>query len=107
MSQAARLQRKIDDLSGLLKSRKEAISRKEKCIPTMLIAGVITPIVIWILLYFIQPRFVQSKEGAKYVRSNTKVFYWTLLITVIIWVGMYLWTWCKGYGNISMLCARK
>lgn len=101
------LQKRIDELSRLIRQKKEAISRKERCLPTMLIAGVVAPIIVWLLLYFIQPRFVQTKEGSKYTRSNTKVFYWTILVTVIIWVGMYLWTWCQGYGNISMLCARR
>lgn len=80
---------------------------KEKCIPTMLIAGIVAPILVWVLLFFLQPSFVQKKEGVKYVRDNTKVFYWTVLVTVVIWIAMYLFTYCQGYEGAAMLCSRK
>lgn len=100
------LDRNIQELSRSLTKHRKTIAQKERCLPTMLIAGIIAPIIIWLVLYFIQPRFVQTKEGNKYTRSNTKVFYWAALITVLVWVGMYLWTWCQGYANISMLCSK-
>ena len=98
---------KIRELQKSISKGKSKIARKERCIPTMLIAGIAAPILAWLLLYFIQPRFVQEKEGAKSIRSNTKVFYWTVLFTVLIWVGMYLWTWCQGFDKIAMLCSKR
>ena len=100
------LQDKISELSHLVKTAKGKLDEKEKCIPIMLIVGAIVPIVVWLALYFIQPAFVKVQEGSKQVRSNTKVFYWTVIITVVAWVAMYLWAWCQGYDQISMLCAR-
>jgi len=93
------LQKGIEDVGG-------RVTRKEACLPTMLIAGIAAPILIWLILYFVQPGFVSEKEGSKKVRSKTKIFYWTVLFTVLIWIGMYLWTWCRGFNKISMLCAR-
>ena len=102
-----------DKYEGYLKKLQEGIekiggkvTRKEKCLPTMLIAGIAAPVLIWLVLYFVQPRFVSEKEGNKHVRSNTKVFYWTVLFTVLIWISMYLWTWCRGFDKIAMLCAK-
>jgi len=102
-----RIRQNIDRLSKLIKEKKEQISKKAKCFPTMIVAGIIVPIVIWLILYFVQPEFVQVREGSRKVRSTTKVFYWTIIITVIIWAAMYLWVWCRGYDKISMICATR
>lgn len=98
---------KVAELQEQISSVSEKATGKEKCVPTMLIAGIVAPILVWILLYFLQPSFVQKKEGTKYVRDSTKVFYWTVLITVIIWVAMYLFSYCQGYQSAAMLCSRK
>ena len=81
------------------------ITSKEKCLPTMLIAGIAAPILIWLVLYFVQPRFVSEKEGNKHVLSKTKVFYWTVIFTILVWIAMYLWTWCRGLDKVAMLCS--
>ena len=106
MSKEQRLASQIEDLEKHLEKERMSIVSKETCFPTMLILGVLAPIIIWVILFFIQPRFVQDKEGNRQVRSNTKVFYWTVIFTLLVWIGMYLWTWCKGFKNVSLLCAR-
>jgi heme/copper-type cytochrome/quinol oxidase subunit 2 len=98
---------KVAELQGQINSASGKAASKEKCIPTMLIAGIIAPILVWLVLYFLQPSFVQKKDGNKYVRDNTLVFYWTVFVTVIIWVSMYLFTYCQGYDSAAMLCSRK
>jgi magnesium-transporting ATPase (P-type) len=102
----SRLEENIDELQRSLDQEKRNICSKENCFPMMLIFGVLAPIIIWIILYFFQPRFVQETEGTRRVRSNTKVFYWTVIFTLLIWVAMYLWTWCRGFNKVSLLCAR-
>ena len=97
---------KVSELQSHVSAVTDQASNKEKCVPTMLIAGIVTPFLVWILLYFLQPSFVQKKEGAKYVRSGTKVFYWAIIISVVIWIAMYLFTWCKGYDKAAMICRR-
>lgn len=101
-----KLARQIEELESSLEKERKGITSKESCFPTMLILGILTPIIIWVILYFVSPKFVQDKEGNRQVRSNTKVFYWTVIFTLLIWIGMYLWTWCKGFKNVSLLCAR-
>ena len=98
---------KIEDLQKQISSASGKASKKEKCIPTMIIAAIAVPILAWVLLYFLQPSFVQKKEGNKYVRSAAKVFYWTVGVTVVIWIAMYLFTYCQSYSGLSMLCSRK
>ncbi len=107
MAKTPNFSQKIIDLQKQINAQSKNATKKEKCIPTMLIAGIIAPILIWVLLYFLRPSFVQKRDGNKYIRCGTKVFYWTVLITVAIWVTMYLVTFCSGYKSTAMLCARK
>ncbi len=97
---------KVDKLQSQLDASNAKVANKEKCVPIMLIIGVIVPLLIFLLLYFLQPSFVQKKEGTKYIRNNTKLFYWTLLITVVLWIAMYLFSYCKGYKKSAMLCRK-
>lgn len=106
-TKSSEFSQKVSNLQRQISAASEKAAGKEKCIPTMLIAGIVAPILVWVLLYFLQPSFVQKKEGTKYVRDNTKVFYWTVLVTVVIWVAMYLFTYCQGYDSAAMLCSRK
>lgn len=97
---------KLTDLAKEVDLLDQDITRKEKCIPIIVIGAIVVPVLAWLLLYFLQPSFVQSKEGLKYVRNNSKVFWWTVIITAIIWGGMYLFTYCKGYKG-GKWCSRK
>lgn len=93
----AQLQKKITDLSEK--------TTKGKCFSAMTIVGVIIPILIWLTLYFVQPSFVQTKIGPKYIRNNKKVLCWTLVLTLLIWACMYAFTYYKN--NKSMFCFKK
>jgi len=82
------------------------ITRKKKCIPTLLIVGMAIPFVVWLVLYALQPSFVQKKQGSKYVRDNMKVFQWTLLVSVIFWVALFLFSHCRSIqGKNPTICA--
>jgi len=105
MGNSSKFKERVSELSEKLKNATQKLSDKEKCIPTMLIAAVIVPILVWILLYFLKPKFVQKQEGGKFVRDGTKVFYWTVLATVVVWICMYLFTYCQGYTGASV-CAK-
>lgn len=107
MSKSGSYAQKVSDLQSHVSAASAKVADKEKCFPTMLIAGIVAPILVTVLLYFLQPSFVQKKEGTKYVRNGPKVFYWTVLITVVIWIAMYLFTYCSGYSGAAMLCSRK
>jgi hypothetical protein len=79
---------------------------QEHCVSMLMIAGIVTPFLVWILLYWLQPSFVQKKEGTKYVRDNGQVLKWTVIITVGLWMVMYLFTYCTGYDPKSGFCIR-
>ncbi len=92
--------RQSADLTG------DRIARKKKCIPTLLIVGMTIPFIVWLVLYALQPSFVQKKQGSKYVRDNMKIFQWTILVSVIFWVALYLFSFCQSQkGKNPMVCA--
>ena len=95
----ARLKRELDLLE------QSSGDAPEKCIPTMYIAAGIAPVLVFLILWFLSPGFVQKKEGEKYSRSTSKVFMWTLLSTAMLWIGMYVFTYCDSFVNTS-ICAR-
>jgi uncharacterized membrane protein len=102
---SADFQKKIDELQSHLSSTSK-MAGKEKCLPTLLIIGAVAPLVVFLTLYFLQPSFVQKKEGTKYTRSGPKVFYWTLGVTLAMWVCLYLFSFCSN-KDIAMLCSRR
>lgn len=98
---------KVSELEQATADSARKVSSKEWCFPTLMIAGIAAPFLLLILLFFLQPSFVQRQEGDKYVRDGRKIFYWTVAITVILWLGMYLYSYCNGFDAAAMLCARK
>ena len=81
-------------------------NKKEKCTPTMMIAAACIPLFTIVVLYFLQPSFINNKEGDRYVKSTKKLFVWTAGITVLSWIAMYLFTYCAGYDPTSMICTK-
>lgn len=94
----AKLEQSIDQASQSVKS-------KERCFPTFVVAGAVFPLILAAVLFFWQPPIVQVKENGKMVRSNKKLFYWTLGITLVVWAGMYGYTWWSGRSGGSV-CAK-
>ena len=103
----SKFEKRVAELQNSIDNANSGVSKKERCIPTMVIAGVIVPFLVIPMLYFLKPSFVQKQEGDKYIRNNTKVFCWGTVFTVLIWVCMYLFSYCRGYSKMGMLCSRK
>jgi hypothetical protein len=101
-SRSVEFSRRVEELEKCISGCDK--NKSARCIPTMLIMAALVPVVVWVLLFLVQPRFVQKKEGSKSVRDNKRVFYWTLLFTGLVWIAMYGYAWCKGSG-LSMVCA--
>lgn len=74
-----KLQEEIDGYSSSQDSKKP------------LIIAIGTPIIIFLLLIIFKPSIVTKKSGNKYVRCGKKIFQWTLIFTVIIWILIYLY----------------
>lgn len=67
------------------------------CFPLLVAIGAITPLVVWLILYFIQPRFIHTRKDVGYVQDNWKLLKWTAIISVLLWIVFYLFTFCKDY----------
>ena len=101
------LSQKIQELQDITAEGERKIGAKERCVPTMAIAGAVIPLLAFLFFFFLQPGVVQKKEGNKFVRDGKKVFYWTIGVTLVLWVGMYIFTYCRGYQKSSMFCLKK
>jgi len=97
---------KVSELQSKIEEETKKVAGNERCFPTMLVAGVVAPFLVLLILFFIQPSFVQRKDGDKYVRDGRKVFYWTIGTTLVIWLTMYLYTYCTNFSAFSMICSK-
>ena len=73
------------------------------CTPTLLVIAILTPFLLWILLYMTQPAFVQKQEGYRKVRDKYKIFVWTLFITIIVWIILFF-VFKNTKGGLSFTC---
>ena len=103
----SRFEEEISTLRQTAELMDERITRKKKCIPTLLIVGLAIPFIVWLVLYALQPSFVQKKQGSKYVRDNMKIFQWCILISVIFWCALFLFSFCRGASKTGEICMFK
>lgn len=89
----------MSDLDEQLENWTKMVGGESGCFPTFLVIGALVPIVLFLALYFMQPSFVQTKDDDGFARSNKKVVMWTIGATLLIWAGMYLFTYCQGYSG--------
>lgn len=75
------------------------IESYNSCVSTMTIVSIAFPFVVWLMLYFFNPKFVRTDDK----RSNKKTILWTIGITLIAWALFYCFSYCKGYVG-SFLC---
>jgi hypothetical protein len=106
MSKGSSFKERVEGLEKKLQEATQGVSKQDSCFPTLMVIGIAIPFVLLLLLFFLQPSFVQKKEGTKYVRDGKKVFYWSLGITLVMWVGLYLYSYCLGFNNAAMVCAK-
>lgn len=106
MSKSGNFAQKVAELQKSLEEGAQKTGKIEKCFPTLMVVGIAIPFLMLILLFFLQPSFVQRQEGDKMVRDGRRIFYWTVAMTLIAWFGMYMYTYCTGYNATSMLCSK-
>lgn len=82
---------RIQKLQSLTEEGERKIKTKEMVIPTSVMVGAAVPLILLLVLYFVKPAFVTKKEGDKQVRDGKKIFYWTVGLTIIVWVAIYAW----------------
>lgn len=86
-----------------IKQLQQELSKCEKTLDSeggismMTICAAVIPVLLFIVFYFLQPSFVQEKESGKPVRSLKKIFIWTAALTIVVWIGMYIFTQTSMY----------
>jgi len=95
---------KLAALSSHVQDLEGNIARKEKCFPTTTVIAIAAPFIAGLGLYFLQPSFVQKQEGGKYVRDSKKMLLWTIGFSALVWIALFLFTYCKGGQNPSKVC---
>ncbi len=106
MSSSLSFEEKVSQLQHELDSVTKDLNTQDKCLPISLIIAGVTPIVLALGLYFLQPGFVQKKEGNKYVRSGGKIFQYTIIFTVVVWAIIFGIVYGCG-ASTSLLCLMK
>lgn len=74
-----------------------------KCFNSIWLVVIAIPIIVFVLLYWVEPGFVQRKEGNKYIRDEGRLWLWTFIISAILWVLVWLYAYARGYSG-SQLC---
>lgn len=73
-----------------------------KCFPYVYIIGVVIPLITAAALYFAKPKWVSKKDKGKQVVCMTSLLKWTLIISVIGWVGLYLVNYCGAFSGAAV-----
>jgi len=97
---------KVEQLQQELDSVSKCINTQDKCLPITLIIAALTPVVVALALYFGKFGFVTKKEGNKVVRSASKIFQYTIILTVVVWIILFGVLYGFGGAN-SLLCLIK
>ncbi len=63
------------------------------CMPNIHVGYILSPLLILILLYLVKPSFVMRKDLDGFRMDYTRLFRWTLVLTILAWIG--LWMYCR------------
>ena len=96
----------IKDIIGSEESGEGVTERpyQRVCFSSIWILVALAPVIIFILIYFIEPGFIQKKEGNNYVIDNRKLWGYWALFTFIIWVLLLMYAYSRGYKSNLELC---
>ena len=101
-----KFQRAVAELQEQLDKCNVSVNKKDNCFSSLVVIGVITPIILFLMLYFVQPGFVTSEQGGKRVRDKKKVFFWTIGVTLLVWASLYFYAYYNNYTRLPMICAQ-
>lgn len=94
---------KLDALTLEVDKATAAEGGKSKCFSIPLIAGIATPFILAGVLWTAKPGFVTKKINDKPVVDFKKLLQWTIVMSIIIWLALYLYTYCQDSGT-SLMC---
>ena len=102
---ASEFAKKVQALEDSISNAQTKSLSVEACLPTLVIIGIIAPLIVFLVLFFVAPRFVKKKDGIKSVRSSRKVFLGTVIATLLIWSGLYVYAYMSGGVGTGMVCS--
>ena len=102
-SSSSTFDKKINELEKSLNEAKTNMKNK-KCIPYVVIVGIIIPFLTWIVLYMSKPSFIKNTDDEEQKTNMKKLFLYTVLITVLFWAGLYGYSYYRGFENLTSLC---
>jgi len=102
-SKSEAFERRVQEMQAAIDSHESTTGGS--CVPNTLIVGTVLPLILFLVFYFVPFGFLNRQEGKKSVKDNKKVFLYTLLFSVLAWLGLYLYTRCNG-DLIGLVCSR-
>jgi hypothetical protein len=99
-----KFKQRVAELDAALREGERKVVSKDNCFPISLAIGAVVPFITSVVLYFLNPRILQKKEGEKGLRDGKKIFWTTIAITLLIWSGMLVYNYYIGYDKMSVLC---
>ena len=94
---------KLDKLSEEVEIASKELGESSSCFSIPLIAGIATPFILALALWGAKPKFVTKKSGDKTLIDTKKLLQWTIIMSLVIWIGLYLYTYCQDSGT-SLFC---
>jgi len=111
-SKAEEFKRKVEKLQRHIDDAKSTSSPKpgeKMVIPYFGILAGSVPIVTALTLWFAHPGIVmeEDKDSGEEKRSMKKVVFWTVVATIVVWVAMFLGSYCLGKNPVLLLTGKK
>ena len=82
----------------------DAVIVERVCFSSIWILVAIVPVIMFLLLYFIEPGFIQKRSGNEWVIDNQKLWlYWALFSFVVILL-LFFYMFSRGYRSNIDVC---
>lgn len=93
------LDRKIENLEKKIKEAEigdEIGLDYTKYLNAPIIIGAATPLVLAGILAAVKPKFILKKDDDKDILDYKKLIQWTLIVSIIVWIGLYFYSYNQG-----------
>ena len=98
------LNARINKLSQSIDEGTRKVYIKDQCFPTVVAVGATVPFITMLVLYLTKPFFVKRYEGSRSLLDVKKFFWYSMLITIVVWGGVYIFNKYRGFDKLAMMC---
>lgn len=78
--------------------------RTRFCFNSIWILFAVIPVIIFLTLFFMEPGFIQKKDGNKYVLDKSKLLTFWAAFTAGFWLLIILYAFSRGYTSNTDIC---